>query len=106
MTQLDINKTAIVGVSADKRGKIANCIEKRCEGCGCKVYLSSYEFREGKRAARRQKTGTVVVCWSCAEPWIQDVARNGGDVVGSAAVLQTDVMPRIERAQEDQLRSN
>lgn len=103
---LDLNKMACVGLGASKRSKIRYCIEKRCEGCGEKIYLSNNALRAAERQARRQGDGLALVCEKCVEPWIQDVARNGGAIAGSKSVLESHGIPRIERAIDDQIHLN
>lgn len=106
MSELDIKQPCVIGLSANRSAQVKMRVEKRCDGCGEKVYLSRPLLSDARRMAKRQGSGIQIVCWKCAQPWIDDVATNGGDVKAETTVMESELIPAIEAARQRRIETN
>lgn len=94
MNKLDATQSALVGIDADRRHLIENPKRLRCDGCGTNVYVSKPMIAPAKQSAFHRRHKLYVVCHSCAEPFLSQVASGDGEIEGTPSGI-ADIMPRI-----------
>lgn len=101
MHDLDITQVALVGISASRKNTIHAPVEQRCAGCRVHVYLSRPAMNHARKQAAAQGQKTIIVCDRCVKPWLDDVVKNGGEILASEKVMEEDVIPAMQQAEKD-----
>lgn len=96
--QLDPSNSALLGAPDKYRGKIKDCTERPCDGCGAKVYLSKSTIAPAKDVAFRNGKALYILCWNCAQPWIDDLATVGGLADATCEEGAKDLIEAIDEA--------
>lgn len=104
--QLDPTQMALLGVNEDRRHKIAECVERKCDGCGQKIYMSRSPIPHAVKTAKRAGKKLYTLCWKCAEPWLQDLAKSGGTAESFSEYAERELVDAISERRTKHIESN
>lgn len=104
--KLDVNEPAIVGAPPSERERIIDAVRRKCEGCGAEVWLSRCVLLDAQRQAKAMGKTGVLVCWTCAEPWLGNIAREGGELVARSERVMNQALDAVARLRRQQTEAN
>lgn len=86
-------------------GELIQPIAAECSLCHAKLCLSKPSVDFAEQVARQMGRHPRVMCETCARPWLEDMARYGGRLLGQEEACR-HFMPRIDKIRDDQTLSN
>jgi hypothetical protein len=77
----------------------------RCDGCGADILLSRNMLMQCADAVEEDGKRPVFVCMSCAAPWLDEIARHGGELIGPIEAI-SDAMTEVNARRQKQTLAN